>query len=465
MKLRWKLFSILVIIYTLSLVLAAVFITGSTYKQSLRSEIDRGLREQQSMAFSMRVYLLSSQAIAASQFRIADYGVPLVDMFSGKGIYLGAFDSTKRLLNASRGCQLVKKWDNRVTSPTRTYILRHSTGHYFLLIFDHLQVAEQSMFLIVARDISFLEAQRRASYLLFVRFGVAGLLLVGIAGAFVSRWLVGPVEKLGVAAHRIASGFYNERVTIAGHDELSELASHFNTMAREIQKNVEELHQESKRKQMFVDNLGHELRTPLTAIIGYSDILRQMKYDEDKMTAGLGFIHAEGRRMLRLADTLMLLTNLRGEDLEIEPISSKLLLEEVAQVLAFKAADRGITLRTIDAQIDFAGNRDLLKELLINLGDNAINASPDGSEVVLGIRDGEEWSLFVQDQGQGMEEEELQHITEPFYRTDKSRSRRRGGTGLGLSLGAEIARLHNAALQFTSIPGQGTLAEIVFRKS
>jgi signal transduction histidine kinase len=123
----------------------------------------------------------------------------------------------------------------------------------------------------------------------------------------------------------------------------------------------------------------------------------------------------------------------------------------------------GTTIKT--GLVDFEGNMDLLKELLINLADNAINASPDGSEVVLGIRDGEGWSLFVQDYGQGMEEDELQHLTEPFYRADKSRSRRSGGTGLGLSLCVEIANLHHAALQFTSIPGQGTLAEVKFRKT
>lgn len=308
MKLRWKIFFILVTTYALSLALAAVFITEITYERSLGNEVLRGLRDQQSMYSSMEVYLRSSQAIAAAQFRIGDYGIPIVDMFTARGVYIGTFDNTKKLLDSSPGCVLVRKWDDRAAGQTRTYILRHSKGHYYMLIFDHLKAADQTMPIIVARDITYLDDQRRAAYLLFARLGAAGLVLVGAAGLVISRWLVGPIEKLGTAANRIASGQYDERVTDSAHDELGELASHFNTMAKEIQQKIEELNRESQRKQAFVDNLGHELRTPLTAIIGYSDILRQMKYDEIRMMEGLEFIHSEGERMLRMADTLMRLT-------------------------------------------------------------------------------------------------------------------------------------------------------------
>jgi signal transduction histidine kinase len=167
-----------------------------------------------------------------------------------------------------------------------------------------------------------------------------------------------------------------------------------------------------------------------------------------------------------MADTLMQLARLGAGYLNTDPIKSGELLREATGVLAFKAAERGITLRTEGAALDLEGNRDLLKEVLINLGDNAINASPEGSEVVMGVRDSRgEWAFYVKDRGRGLTDEELQHITEPFYRADKSRSRRHGGTGLGLSLCAEIARLHDAELQFTSTAGQGTLAEIVFKKS
>ena len=103
--------------------------------------------------------------------------------------------------------------------------------------------------------------------------------------------------------------------------------------------------------------------------------------------------------------------------------------------------------------------------LLSNLTENALNACSDGGAVELGVMDENgETVLYVKDNGIGMSPEQLQHITEPFYRTDKARSRRIGGTGLGLALCARIAQVHRAALEFSSSPGQGTQAQLRFGK-
>ena len=128
-------------------------------------------------------------------------------------------------------------------------------------------------------------------------------------------------------------------------------------------------------------------------------------------------------------------------------------LEEAARPLEAKAAGKGVSLKLETEPCEVLGDGVLLSMLFSNLIENAVNACMDGGEVKAGCSGG---VAFVSDNGRGMTEEQLLHITEPFYRTDKSRSRADGGAGLGLALCQRIAAAHGTRLEYSSEPGRGT---------
>ena len=135
------------------------------------------------------------------------------------------------------------------------------------------------------------------------------------------------------------------------------------------------------------------------------------------------------------------------------------ILFDVAEKLEVKAAACGVTLACHGQSLTVCGNATLLSMLFYNLTDNAIKACCDGGIVQL------QWDdrcILIQDNGKGMTPEQLQHITEPFYRTDKSRSRAEGGAGLGLALCQQIIQIHNWQMKFESQVGAGTKITLTF---
>ena len=147
-----------------------------------------------------------------------------------------------------------------------------------------------------------------------------------------------------------------------------------------------------------------------------------------------------------------------------EPVDVPALLEKAARTVAPKAAARGVALEPVQADAcTVQGEAALLESLMVNLADNAVKAcGPGGSVRLCARRETGRLTLTVQDTGRGMDAETLAHIGEPFYRPDKARSREQGGAGLGLALCFQIAQSHGAALSFTSAPGAGTTAAVIF---
>ena len=243
------------------------------------------------------------------------------------------------------------------------------------------------------------------------------------------------------------------------------MAQQFNIMTDEIEKRIHQLKNESENKQLFVDNLTHELRTPLTSIIGYSDFLTSTEnHDHDTVKKSLGYIKSEGNRMLKMVRQLMSMILFRENSVKLKREDITPLLEEVAAVLANKAQDKKVGLIVESDNIELYIDRDMLKGVLINLSDNAINASNPEQTVVLGTESNENSDIiYVKDSGKGIKEEDLSKILEPFYRVDKARSRKDGGMGLGLAICNEVVRSHKAVLIVGSEIDKGSTFKIVFK--
>jgi len=204
-------------------------------------------------------------------------------------------------------------------------------------------------------------------------------------------------------------------------------------------------------------DVSHELRTPLTVIKGNVDLMRRMKsLDEESLAS----IDQEAGRLTRLVGGLLLLTQAESGSLPLEnkPVELDTLLLEVFQEMRVLAGERvKLQLTEID-QVQVQGDRDRLKQVLLNLTANAVQYTPSGGEIFLSLaKIGEQARLIIRDTGPGIPAEDLPHIFERFYRAEKSRTRSRSaGFGLGLSIAQWIVDKHGGKIEVDSKEGQGT---------
>ncbi|MEN6328656.1 MAG: HAMP domain-containing sensor histidine kinase [Syntrophomonas sp.] len=307
-----------------------------------------------------------------------------------------------------------------------------------------------------------IQSWNRLTHILYSA-GMVLSLLLAICLILLLNYIFKPLQQISLASQNIAQGEYDKRIPVTGRDELAEMAASFNNMAEEIQDQICQLARQAEQKQCFVDNLAHEMRTPLTTIYGYAEYIQKASVSEEEKLSSASYIMSECQRLQNIAYRLLDLAALRNDRIIFTNISVAELIQGTAEELHWKAAAKQVELK-YDWQYDYlTGDFELLKCLLINLAENGIKACPDGSSVKIEAcyEDGKK-VIYVQDNGQGMTEEQLSHITEAFYRVDKSRSRAEGGAGLGLALCEQIAVCHGAELLFASHPQQGTQAKISF---
>jgi signal transduction histidine kinase len=211
---------------------------------------------------------------------------------------------------------------------------------------------------------------------------------------------------------------------------------------------------------MLVDNMAHEMRTPLTCIRGYGEILEKANVSEDQRLMAAKYVTSESKRLQKISQVLLDSAYIRENALKEQRVFVNLLLSDTAYSLQPLAEKAGVSIKLEDdLQKTVMGDHTLLSMLAYNLTENAVKACQKGGTVMLRTTN---LGFEVQDNGRGIEEEKIAHLTSPFYRTDKSRSRADGGAGLGLHLCKMIADSHGARLEIESRLSKGTTVRIIF---
>lgn len=211
----------------------------------------------------------------------------------------------------------------------------------------------------------------------------------------------------------------------------------------------------------FVANVSHELKTPLTSIKGFVETLKDGAL-EDKEVAKkfLNIIEVEVERLIRLINDLLYLSEIENVKIKIteEDVNVKEVLEESIELLKFKAENKNINIQVrVDDELKIKFHRDWLKQIFINLIDNAIVYNKENGEVAVKVEKSDgKIVISVKDTGVGIPQNEIERIFERFYRVDKGRSRKFGGTGLGLSIVKHIVELYNGKIFVQSEVGKGS---------
>lgn len=288
--------------------------------------------------------------------------------------------------------------------------------------------------------------------MLLIMLAVTAVTVFALSG--ILKRILLPLQELNETTKHMAEGSYDRRFHVLRQDEIGQLGESFNKMAEAVEVRTHSLEESEKKKTLFMGNLTHELKTPMTAITGYAQTLLAAKLSEEQQQEALMYIYEECTRLERLSKKMMKLLELEMDD--------GLAFAEIPVESVFAAAERScgvilrekqISLKVVQHGEIFPMDADLMTDVLVNLIDNAAKASRPGGEIILKAYEN---FIEVQDFGCGIPEEEQGKILEPFYMIDKSRSRKNGGSGLGLALTAMIVRRHGALLEIKSEPGKGT---------
>ncbi len=375
------------------------------------------------------------------------------NFYKGKEIYL-RFERNENEIYSSIP-------DGMNIPDTNVISIEKNNGNNFILISE--ETLSGGYTITYAKDISYLYDEFKVLALSFL--GASLLTSVALAALlyFVLRKLYSPLEKLRKVTGRISEGDFSIRADESGNDEFGELAKDFNIMSKKINEQMNDLKSTAEQKQRMLDDLAHEMRTPLTSIHGYAEYIRNANISEEERTDAADFILKESMRLKSISEILLDTAFIRENTIEPKPVSVLELLKNTKERMLVLAEKKKVNISVTGEDITVNGEKVLLELLMTNITENAIKACYDGGKVILSAKtENDRAVIYIEDNGIGMTTEQLEHITEPFYRTDKSRSRKEGGTGLGLALCDTIVKVHGASLEFSSEKGKGTTVIVRF---
>ncbi|EGW41355.1 HAMP domain protein [Desulfosporosinus sp. OT] len=329
---------------------------------------------------------------------------------------------------------------------------------------------------------------------------IIGLIITSLVALFLglllTRHFTQPLNHLMEAVRNVGKGNLSSRVDVKGNGDIATLARDFNRMTEQLARN------EEVRRNMVAD-IAHELRTPLAVILGKLESIQEGVLPSTPET--ILPIQDETLRLIRLVRDLQQLSLAEAGKLPMswKAVDLKQILERIIEQFAIEFEERELKIEVIGDTAEIIGDQDRLTQVFVNLIGNALLHTPPGGSlrVLLGrverpiedetihegntrfravfrrkgekpeemdraeksqgeLRPGEWVQVMVVDSGEGIPEEELEHIFDRFYRVDKARERESGGTGLGLAIAKEFIQAHGGSINVKSKPGVGSCFQI-----
>ncbi len=475
MKFWQKIFLSTLIVFEIFFVPGSIYLINSSFRLNLDTDIQSGISEQQRFCSSLESNLYLLKVKEASDPEVVGIDKQSIDSMintylgnlSEQDIFLEVMDENNKVVYSNLKVSPAASRDElNISSGKVNYIIRDMGEKTCLFVTGKISLDNNCYKVSYAKDISGIYNNKNSLLSLLLRLNILISAVLVSVTIILSIYIVKPISKLIKSTRLIAGGNFSERVKVRSNDEIGLLSENFNSMAAVVEEKIHQLERASEDKQRFIDNLAHELRTPLTSIIGYADYLRTNKYDEETFINSLSFIYDEGKRLEKLAIKLMDMIVLRKEDFQLKKGSLKEIFTDIKNSFIPKLKVKNIELEILTENFSILMDRDLMKILISNLADNAVKASGSGDKIILNSYRNNESNIIVEvkDTGMGISEDDLPRVFEPFFMSDKSRSRANGGAGLGLSLCAEIAKIHDAEIKIKSKPGEGTTVKLIFKQ-
>ncbi|WP_346899923.1 HAMP domain-containing sensor histidine kinase [Clostridium sp. UBA7503] len=280
-----------------------------------------------------------------------------------------------------------------------------------------------------------------------------GILVISISSTislFISNSIMKPLKLVSVGAEKMAKGNFKESIPNYSKDEIGSLADTLNYMSEEILKN-------ERLKNEFISSVSHELRTPLTSIKGWAIVLESSDLeDKEEVREGLKIIESEVERLTYLVEELLDFSKLISGKITLrkEMISIGEFTQDILRQLEPKLLSRGIEVIFEELQVKpIEVDKNRMKQVLINILDNAIKFSPNDSKIIVKLVEDEKYlTISIKDYGYGISKDELPHVKEKFYKGRNINA----SNGIGLSICEEIITQHGGLLKIDSELQKGT---------
>ncbi len=287
---------------------------------------------------------------------------------------------------------------------------------------------------------------------------ITAWVLAFVVSFFLTRQILKPIKKMRTAAKSIASGNFRERIPVTSSDEIGQLAVSFNSM-------IQSLDELEKMRASFISDVSHELRTPMTIISGFVEGILDGTISEEQTAKYLDIVLSEIKRLSRLVNDLLESSRLEQGKTKIEKTNVDMNRIAAECVIAY---EKSLTEKKINVNLELdeeeclaLADKDAIKRVMINLIDNAIKFTPEGGDIEVATEKiNGKVKVSVKNSGEGISEDELRHIWERFYKSDKSRSFDKKGVGLGLHIVKTIISQHGGEIYAES--EEGSFARFTF---
>lgn len=329
-----------------------------------------------------------------------------------------------------------------------------------------------TMYVRVARPFSDIQALDGQVQIIIWAIGGLSVVIIALVSVRVSRRITSPILDIAAAARAIRDGDLSRRIPVGTRDEIGTLASSLNDMAAKLGSDIDQMKKLERVRSEFLGNVSHELRTPIFSLQGFLETLLDGAVDDPAVNRDfLEKAHRHAGRLNALLNDLIEISRIESGEMKMSfrfmPLAD--LLREVCNEMTSAASKKRLSL-TLDpgecADDTVYADRERLKQVMINLLDNAIKYTEEGGSIMVSAhREGTEAaSVVVADTGAGISDEHLERIFERFYRVDRDRSRDVGGTGLGLAIVKHIVEAHGGTIRVESAVGRGSRFMFTLRR-
>lgn len=461
MKFSIKLLLCTMIVMAIAFGFSGFYFVNYVFETALDREVGQALDENSILRFAFETAALN---VPAKYDVLQDHTIEQIasNMETGghdSSRLLRLSDEEKNVLYISSGFEADNGLLGQTDENTKTYRVIRQEDSYYIQTGITVNALDRILYLETLKDVSEVFRERQLGFSVYRRVTILMLVFGTVLMLVISSWLTKPIRLLTRATKRMAAGDYGYRARQISNDELGQLTTDFNHMANVLEENINKLEEEIQAREDFVAAFAHELKTPLTAIIGYADMLRSRKLDEERSFLSANYIYTEGKRLEAMSLRLLDIIVTKKEEVQFQLVPAASLFDYLKDMFA-SHTEMEFHFQYESGMVRAEAN--LIKSVLVNLLDNACKASEPGSPIeVRGKLTERGYRFEVKDMGVGIPREEQKNITKAFYMVDKSRSRSKNGAGLGLALCAEILLLHGSKLEIESEPGKGSCISFV----
>jgi len=441
----------MVLVTVLIIELAFVFIIQNYYYTSVRQYLTSRLNTAASV-----VNMQSPDSAGSFSARMQT----MLETFDEKDrIEVMAIDAKGRVILTSSGfspdsSDPMPDCDDAVRSGSGYFMGRLKSGEKIMAVSVMIHSAEREggvMRMVVS--LTAIDGAIRTYVTVALCIGGFMLLIMVFTGLYFVASIVRPIQQISSISKKFATGDFKVRIAHEQGDEIGELCTAINYMADELS------HTENMKNE-FISSISHELRTPLTAIKGWAETLAN-EDNTEMLRKGLNVIGGESERLAQMVEELLDFSRMQSGHFTLQSGKMDILaeLEDAVLIYSEKARREGIEIicNTPESVGSVFGDKNRIRQVFINIIDNAIKYSSEGGTVTVNAEDiGGTVRITVADRGCGIKDSDLPKIKTKFYKANHSKR----GSGIGLAVADEIVTLHNGSIDIKSREGHGTTVTV-----